>query len=119
MDISCLEGFGKITFDLVKSIYREGWDNLLAGNSSKLFQDKIKEEFTIRVLSATMNRKSDRFSPPKPVEFTNIPPPTNPFKSPKEGGAKPKLNNKPINNKSNKSSSKPARTYAQASSANI
>jgi len=84
-----------------------------------LFWDKIKEEFTIRVLSAPMNRKSDRFPPLKPVKFTNIPLPMNPSKLPKKGGAKPKLNKKPINDKSNNSSPKPAHTYTQASSTNI
>ena len=113
-DIPCLEGFSKITFDLVKSIYRREWDNLLAGDGSKLFWNKIKEEFTIRILSAPMNRKSVRFSPSKPVEFTNIPLPTNSSKLPKKEEAKPKSNDK-----SNNSSSKPARTYVQALSANI
>jgi len=98
MDISCLEGFGKITFNLVKSIYREGWDNLLARDGSKLFWNKIKKEFTIRVLSVPTNRKYNRFPPPKPMEFTNISLPTNLSKSPKEGGAKPKLNDKPMTN---------------------
>ena len=36
-DILCLEGFSKIAFELVKSIYKEGWDNLLAGDGSKSF----------------------------------------------------------------------------------
>ena len=66
-----------------------------------------------------MNRKSVRFPSPKPVEFTNIPSPTNLSKSPKEEGAKPKLNNKPVNDKSNNSSPKLAHTYIQALSANI
>ena len=111
MYIPYLKGFGKITFDLVKSIYREGWDNLLVGDSSKLFQDKIKEEFTIKVPSAPMNKKSDRFPPSKPMEFTNIPLPTNSSKLPKEEGVKPKSNNKPVNDKSNNSSLKLAHTY--------
>ena len=111
-DISCLEGFSKITFNLVKSIYRGGWDNWLVGDGSKLFQDKIKEEFTIRVLSTPTNRKSDRFPPSKPVEFINIPLLTNSSKLHKEGGAKLKSNNKPINDRSNNSSPKPACTYA-------
>jgi len=118
-DIPCLEGFGKITFNLVKSIYRRGWDNLLVENDSKLFWDKIKKEFTIRVLSALTNRKSNRFPLPKPVEFTNIPLPMNLSKLPKKEGAQLKSNNKPVNNKSNNSSPKPAHTYAQALSVNI
>ena len=118
-DIPCLESFSKIAFELVKSIYKGGWDNLLAGDSSKSFRDKIKEEFTTRVPSAPTNRRSDRFPPTKPVEFTNIPPPLNPTKLPKEGGTKPKLNGKPINDKPTNISPKPARTYTQASSANI
>jgi len=38
---------------------------------------------------------------------------------PKEEEVKPKSNNKPVNDKSNNSSPKPAYTYAQASFANI
>ena len=106
-------------FNLVKSIYKGGWDNLLVENGSKSFQDKIKEEFTTRVLNALMNRRSDRFSPFKPVKFTNILLPMNLSKLPKEGGVKPKSNNKPINNKPTNNSSKLAHTYAQASSINI
>ena len=66
-----------------------------------------------------MNKKSDRFPPSKPVEFTNIPLLMNSSKSPKEGEAKLKSNNKPVNDKSNNSSPKPAHTYIQALSANI
>jgi len=118
-ELHLTEGFSKIAFDLVKSIYRGGWDNLLAGNGFKLFKDKIKEKFTIRVLSAPMDRKSVRFPPFKPVKFTNIPLPMNLSKLPKEERAKPKSNKKPVNDKSNNSSLKPACTYAQASSTNI
>ena len=118
-DIPCLKGFSKITFNLVQSIYRGEWDNLLVEDGSKLFQDKIKEEFTIRVLSVPMNRKSDRFPSSKPMEFTNIPLPTNSSKSSKEGEVKLKSNNKPVNDRSNNSSPKPAHTYAQALSTNI
>jgi len=53
------------------------------------------------------------------VEFINIPLSTNSSKLHKEGGAKLKSNNKPINDKSNNSSPKPACTYIQASFTNI
>ena len=49
IDISCLEGFSKVAFEFVKSIYKGEWDNLLAEDSSKLFCDKIRKEFTVEV----------------------------------------------------------------------
>ena len=48
-----------------------------------------------------MNRRSNRSSPTKPVEFTNIHPPLNLTKLPKEEGAKLKSNSKSINGKPN------------------
>ena len=58
-----------------------------------------------------MNRRSNRSPSTKLVEFTNIYPPLNLTKLPKEGGAKLKSNSKSINGKPNNISFKLAHTY--------
>ena len=119
IDISCLEGFSKVAFEFVKSIYKGEWDNLLAEDSSKLFCDKIRKEFTVEVPTTLANRKTDCFPSPKPVEFTNILTPTSPPRATNEGGSKSKLANKSAKEKPTNLFSKLAYTYTQASSANI
>ena len=47
--IPCLTGFGKVAFELVSSIFKGGWDNLLGRDGQKMLCDKIKEEFTTHV----------------------------------------------------------------------
>lgn len=100
INILCLEGFGKVAFEFVKSIYKGGQVNLLTENGSKSFCNKIREEFTIKVPTILANRKTDYFPFLKPMEFTNIPPPTSPPKLTKEEGYKPKSVNKSKENKS-------------------
>lgn len=95
--IPCLTGFGKVAFELVSSIFKGGWDNLLAGDGQKTFRDKIKEE-------------SNRFPPVKLVEFTNVPPPQIPTKAFNEKSGNGKSANKPI---------APTRSYVQVSSSNV
>jgi len=119
IDISCLEGFSKVVFEFVKSIYKGEWDNLLAEDSSKLFCDKIRKEFTVEVPTTLANRKTDCFPSPKPVEFTNILTPTSPPRATNEGGSKSKLANKSAKEKPTNLFSKLAHTYTQASSADI
>ena len=119
IDIPCLEGFGKVAFKFIKSIYKGGWDNLLAGDGSKSFRDKIREEFTVKVPTTLANRKTDLFPPLKPVKFTNIPPPASLPRATNEGGSKSKSANKSAKEKPTNLSPKLTRTYAQASSANI
>ena len=119
IDISCLEGFSKVAFEFVKSIYKGEWDNLLAEDSSKLFCDKIRKEFTVEVPTTLANRKTDCFPSPKPVEFTNILTPTSPPRATNEGGSKSKLANKSAKEKPTNLFSKLAHTYTQASSADI
>jgi len=61
-----LEGFGKVAFKFVKSIYKGGWDNLFTRNSSKPFCNKIREEFTVKVPTTPANRKTDYFPSQNP-----------------------------------------------------
>jgi len=112
IDILCLEGFSKVAFKFVKSIYKGGWDNLLTENGSKSFHNKIREEFTVKVPTTPANRKTDCFSPLKPMEFTNILSLTSSLKSTKEGESKPKSVNKSEKDKSINLFSKLACTYA-------
>jgi len=60
-NISCLEGFGKVAFKLVSSIFKGEWDNLQVGKGQKTFHDKIKEELTTRVSVIPSNMKSNCF----------------------------------------------------------
>ena len=115
-EIPCLTGFGKVTFDLVSSIFKSGWDILLVSDGQKSFRDKFKEEFTTKVPTVSQNKKSNRLPPTKPAEFSNIPPmnPTIPVK----GDVSSKNKGKNIPNSINSVSKTlgPKCLYAQVSS---
>jgi len=84
-----------------------------------LFCNKIRKEFTVKVSTTPANEKTDYFPSPKPVEFTNIPPPIFPHRVIDERGSKSKSANKSAKEKPTNLSPKLACTYAQALSANI
>jgi len=60
-NISYLEEFGKVVFELISSIFKRGWNNLQVREGQKTFCDKIKEEFTTHVPIIPSNRKSNCF----------------------------------------------------------
>ena len=66
-----------------------------------------KEEFTTKVSTKPLRKKSDRFSLSKPVEFTNIPLPQVPSRPSKKDMAKSKFHSK---KSSNKPANKPTHT---------
>jgi len=112
-EISCLTSFGKVTFELISSIFKGGWDNLLVRDRQKMFRDKIKEEFTTSVSIASSNRKSTRLPPAKPAEFSNISPPLNPVSSSKGESSAKNKGKKPSNNNFFNKPSGPMCSYAQ------
>jgi len=106
-DIPCLEEFGQIIFEFVTFIFKGGWDTLKAGSGNKSFCNMTKEEFTTKVSTKPLRKKSDRFSLSKPVEFTNIPLPQVPPRLSKKDMAKSKFHSK---KSSNKPANKPTHT---------
>jgi len=115
-EIPCLTGFGKVAFELVSSIFKGGWDNLLVGDGQKTFHNKIKEEFTTSVPIAPSNRKSTCLSPAKPTESSNIPPPLNSVSSSKGDFSAKNKGKKPSNNNSFNKPFGPMHSYTQVSS---
>ena len=114
--IPCLTGFGKVAFELISSIFKGEWDNLLVGDGQKMFHNKIKEEFTTSVPIAPSNRKSTCLSPAKPTESSNIPPPLNSVSSSKGDFSAKNKGKKPSNNNSFNKPFGPMHSYTQVSS---
>jgi len=112
-EISCLTGFGKVVFELVSSIFKGGWDNLLVGDGQKTFHNKIKEEFTTSIPITPSNRKSTRILPAKPVEFSNISPPLSSVSLSKGDSSAKNKGKKPSNNNSFNKPSSPMCLYIQ------
>lgn len=115
-NILCLKGFRQVAFEFITSIFKGDWNVLKAGSSNKSFHDMIKEEFTTKVPTKPLGKKSDRFPLSKSIEFTNIPLPQVFLRSSKEDMAKSKFHDK---KSSDKPTNKPTCTYAQASSVNV
>jgi len=111
--IPCLTDFSKVTFELVSSIFKGGWDNLLVRDGQKMFRDKIKEEFTTSVPITPSNRKSTHLPPAKPAEFSNIPPPLNLVSSSKGDSSAKNKGKKSSNNNSFNKPSGPMHSYIQ------
>jgi len=114
--IPCLTSFSKVAFELVSSIFKGGWDNLLVGDKQKMFHDKIKEEFITSVPITPSNRKSIHLPSAKPAEFSNIPPPLNLVSSSKGDSSAKNKGKKPSNNNSFNKPSGLMHLYAQVSS---
>jgi len=115
-EIPCLTGFSKVVFELVSSIFKGGWNNLLVRDGQKTFRNKIKEEFTTSVPIAPSNRKSTHLPPAKPAEFSNIPLPLNLVSSSKGNSFAKNKGKKPSNNNFFNKPSGPMCSYTQVSS---
>jgi len=113
--IPCLTSFGKVVFELVSSIFKGGWDNLLVRDGQKTFRNKIKEEFTTSVPITPSNRKFTCLPPAKPAEFSNILPPLNSVSSSKGDSSVKNKGKKPSNNNSFNKPSGPMHSYTQVS----
>jgi len=73
-DIPFLNRFSQITFKFISSLFKDGWDTLKMDINNKTLHELIKDKFSTKILTLSKERKSNKFSPLKPIKFTKLPP---------------------------------------------
>ena len=115
-DIPFLNSFGQTVFKFTSSLFKGRWNVLKIDINNKSLYKLIKEEFSSKVSMLSKDRKSNKFSPLKLVEFTKLPFSQLPLRSSREVLEKSKFYRK---NVPGKQANTTKLLYIQVSSKNI
>jgi len=110
-DLKDFDGMGDAIWNFISSVYEAKWDALHMNNNTNTLRAKISSKFTLRVIPNKNNNKKE-IAKLVPVSIEKAPPPPLPAKS------KTKINtiSKYLKgNKTTTNSTKPTKSYAQAS----